>query len=119
MGSDAATCHAAPYGPRISSIKKSISVMPVQLGTHVPNVHTQVSSAPDRAAIVRLQYNTNAMDHSSSTATVPNDSTARRHTPNRVQRGRRQGQVCPTPLKTSFTTLAIRALPHRILSVGP
>jgi hypothetical protein len=51
VGSAAATCPTAPCGPRTSSIKKSLSVLPVQLGTHVPNARPQVSNAPDRACM--------------------------------------------------------------------
>jgi hypothetical protein len=36
-------------------------------------------------AIVRLQHSASAMDHSSDTATVPSDTTARRHTSDHVQ----------------------------------
>jgi hypothetical protein len=51
VGSDAAMCLMAPGGPWASSIKKSLVVLPVQLGTHVPNAHTQVFKAPDRACM--------------------------------------------------------------------
>jgi hypothetical protein len=51
VGSGAATCPAAPCGLWASSVKKSLSVMPVQLGTHVPNVRAQVFNAPDRACM--------------------------------------------------------------------
>jgi hypothetical protein len=48
-GSSAATCPAALCELHTSSIKKSLAVLLVQLGTHVPNAHTQVSKSPDRA----------------------------------------------------------------------
>jgi hypothetical protein len=51
VDSGTATCPAASCGPRASSIKKIISVMHVQLNTHVPNAHSQVSNASDRAGI--------------------------------------------------------------------
>jgi hypothetical protein len=54
-GSDAATCPAAPCGPRASSIKKSLAVLPVQLGTHVPNARVQVFKPPDIRTIMDLQ----------------------------------------------------------------
>jgi hypothetical protein len=38
-----------------------------------------------RVATIRLQHNASAMDHSSSTATVPSDATARCHTADHVQ----------------------------------
>jgi hypothetical protein len=40
-------------------------------------------------AIVRVQCSANTMDHSPGTTTVQSDSTAQRHTADRVQRGRR------------------------------
>jgi hypothetical protein len=55
VGSNAATYPAAPCGPRVSSIKKDLAVLPVQLGTHVPNAHTHVSKALDIRAIMGLQ----------------------------------------------------------------
>jgi hypothetical protein len=111
VGSGAATCPAGPYEPWASSIKKSLPGLPVQLGTHVPNARVRVFSAPHVRFIMRLQdvqadsvVNTckacrhastallqcdaSAMDRSPGTATVTSDSTARRHTANRVQRGR-------------------------------
>jgi hypothetical protein len=83
----------------------------VQLGMHVPNACAHVSKVPDARAImslqdvlassvvnackacghvgiVRLQCSASAMDHSSSTAIVPNDSTARRHTADHSSRGK-------------------------------
>jgi hypothetical protein len=79
----------------------------VQLGTHVHNTRAHVFKAPHVRAIIRLQdvqagsvINTckacgqtsivqlqcdaNTMDHSPGTAIVPSDSTAQRHTANRV-----------------------------------
>jgi hypothetical protein len=111
VGSDAATYPAGPYGPRASSIKKSLAGQPVQLGTHVLNARVHIFKAPHIRAIMRLQevqtgsiVNTckacgqvstmwlqcdvGTIDHSPGTATMPSDSTARRHTANRVQRGR-------------------------------
>jgi hypothetical protein len=44
-GSDAATCPTAPCGPQVSSIRKSLPDLPVQLGTHVPNAHTRFQGA--------------------------------------------------------------------------
>jgi hypothetical protein len=52
VDSGAATCPVAPCGLRVSSIKKSLSVMLVQLGTHVPNAHAQASNAHDRACMM-------------------------------------------------------------------
>jgi hypothetical protein len=49
VGSDAATYHVTPSGSWASSINKSLAVLTVQLGTHVPNAHAQVSNVPDRA----------------------------------------------------------------------
>jgi hypothetical protein len=103
LGSSAAMCLMALYGPRTSSIKKSLAGLPVQLGMHIPNARTYVSNAPDirvimglqdvradntvnackaciQAATVRLQYSASTIDHSPSTAIVPSDSTAWRHT---------------------------------------
>jgi hypothetical protein len=45
----------SPYGPRVSSIKKSLAGLYVQLGTHVPNTRAHVSKAPHVRAIMRLQ----------------------------------------------------------------
>jgi hypothetical protein len=79
----------------------------MQLGTHVPNAHAYVSKAHHVSAImrlqdmqagsvintcktcghtstIRLQCDANTMDHSPIAAIVPSDSTARRHTANRV-----------------------------------
>jgi hypothetical protein len=83
----------------------------VQLGTHVPNARPHISKAPHVRAImllqdvqagsvvntckacghastVLLQCDAITMDHSPGTVIVPSDSTAQRHTANRVQRGR-------------------------------
>jgi hypothetical protein len=88
VGSDAATYPTGPYGPRDSSIKKSLADLPVQLGTHAPNAHAHVSKVPHirvimrlqdvqtdsvvntckacrHVSIVRLQYDASSMDHSS------------------------------------------------------
>jgi hypothetical protein len=54
VGSDIATNLTAPCGPWDSSIKKILVVLSVQLGTHVPNVHTQVFKA-DSKVIMGLQ----------------------------------------------------------------
>jgi hypothetical protein len=54
MGYGAATCPVGPYEPRASSIKKSLTCLPVQLGTHVPNAHMHVSKAPHVKTIMRL-----------------------------------------------------------------
>jgi hypothetical protein len=107
MDFGAATCPATPSGPRTSNIKKSIAVLPMQLGTHVPNAHAQVFNAPAQGLhdvrassavntckacthvdTVRLQYGVSTMDHMSGSATMPSDSTARRHTADRVQHDR-------------------------------
>jgi hypothetical protein len=118
VGFGAATFPGAPCGLRVSSIKKRLVDMHVQLGTHVPNARVHVSKAPHVRAVthlqdmwaggvvntckacvyastVRLQCDVGTIDHSSDTATVPSDSTARRHTADRVQHGRRQDQTCP------------------------
>jgi hypothetical protein len=107
VGSYVATYPTVPYGPHASSIKKSLVGLPMQLGTHVPNVRAHVSKVLDirvimglqdvwavsavnaykacrQIVIVRLQCSTNTMDHSSGIATVPSDSTSRRHTADRV-----------------------------------
>jgi hypothetical protein len=55
IGFGAATCLMAPCGSRVSSIKKSLSVMHVQLGTYVSNARAQVSNAPDRACMTCRQ----------------------------------------------------------------
>jgi hypothetical protein len=48
-GSGAATaCPAVSSGPRVSSVKKSLAGLPVQLATHVPD-------APDVRVIMGLQ----------------------------------------------------------------
>jgi hypothetical protein len=49
VGFGAATYPMAPCGPWASSIKKSLAVLPIQLGTHVPNASAQISTAPDKA----------------------------------------------------------------------
>jgi hypothetical protein len=42
-GSGATTvCLAVSCGPRVSSIKKSLADLIVQLGTHIPNAHVHV-----------------------------------------------------------------------------
>jgi hypothetical protein len=41
-----------------------------------------------QASTVRLQYDASTIDHPPDAATVPSDSTAQRHTADRVQRGR-------------------------------
>jgi hypothetical protein len=47
-----------PRVPRLPvvalSIKKSLIVLPVQLGMHVPNVYAHVSKAPDIRVIIDL-----------------------------------------------------------------
>jgi hypothetical protein len=53
--SGASMCPAGPYGPRVSSINKSIAGLPMQLDTHVPNTRVHVSKAPHVRAIMRLQ----------------------------------------------------------------
>jgi hypothetical protein len=110
-GSIATTCPTAPYGPQVSSIKKSLADVPVHLGMHIPNTRTHVSKAPHvraiirlqdvracsvvntyiacrQTSIVRLQCDVNTMDHSSGTATVPSDSIAQRNTADRVRHGK-------------------------------
>jgi hypothetical protein len=55
-GSGAVTaCPAVSYGPRASSIKKSLADLPVQLASHVPNARTHVSKVLDVKAIMGLQ----------------------------------------------------------------
>jgi hypothetical protein len=48
VGFGAATYPMVPCGPRASGIKKSLAVLLVQLGTHLPNARAQVSNASDR-----------------------------------------------------------------------
>jgi hypothetical protein len=55
VGSSATMCPTGPYGPRASSIKKSLAGLPVQLDMHVPNAHTHVFKAPHVRAIMLLQ----------------------------------------------------------------
>jgi hypothetical protein len=55
VSSGAATCPVAPCGPWDSSIKKSLSVLPVQLGTHVPNARAQVFNVSDMAYMTSEQ----------------------------------------------------------------
>jgi hypothetical protein len=106
MDSGTTTYPAVPCWPRASRIKKSLAVLTVQLGMHVPNArkfprrltgparrtgmqrsqYQGVQTGIYSAAIVRLQCDVNTMDHSPSTATVPSGSIARCHTANRVQR---------------------------------
>jgi hypothetical protein len=134
----AATFPGAPCGLRVSSIKKRVVDMHVQLGTHVPNARVHVSKAPHVRAVthlqdmraggvvntckacvyastVRLQCDVGTIDHSSDTATVPSDSTAWRHTADWVQHGRRQDQTCPCRWRHPSLLLAISVLLHRIL----
>jgi hypothetical protein len=49
MGSGTTTYPTVPYGPRVSSIKKSLAVLHVQLDMYVPNAHAQVSKVSDMA----------------------------------------------------------------------
>jgi hypothetical protein len=107
----ALTCPTVLYGPRASSIKKSLAGLPMHLGSHVSNAHVHGSKAPDvwaimglqdmqagtainvykmhrQAAIVWLQCSAGPVDHSSGIATVPGDPTARHHAADRVRRGR-------------------------------
>jgi hypothetical protein len=49
VGSDAATYPVVSCEPWVSSIKKMLAVLPVQLVTHVPNTCAQVFKAPDMA----------------------------------------------------------------------
>jgi hypothetical protein len=53
-GLRATTRPAVPYGPRASSIKKSLAGLPVQLDLHVHNARTHVFKAPDVRAIMCL-----------------------------------------------------------------
>jgi hypothetical protein len=55
VGSGAITCPAGPYGPWASSIKKSVTGLPVQPATHVSNARAHVSKVPHIRAIMRLQ----------------------------------------------------------------
>jgi hypothetical protein len=55
VSSGIATCPTTPCGPQASSIKKSLAVLPVKLGTHVPNACAHISKASDIRAIMRLQ----------------------------------------------------------------
>jgi hypothetical protein len=55
VGSDVVMYPAVPCGPWASSIKKSLAVLPVQLGTHVSNARAQVSKAPARQRSQCLQ----------------------------------------------------------------
>jgi hypothetical protein len=54
-GLRATTCHAVPCGPRASNIKKSLTSLPVQLGSHVPNARTHICKTPDANVIMGLQ----------------------------------------------------------------
>jgi hypothetical protein len=88
VDSNIVMCPMTPWGPQVSSIKKSLAVLPVQLVTHVPNAHVHVSKALDIRAIIGLQDvragSASTMNHSPSTATVPSNSTARCHTADRA-----------------------------------
>jgi hypothetical protein len=55
VGFGAVTNHVAPCGPWASSIKKSLAVIPMQLGTYVPNARAQVFKALDIRVIMGLQ----------------------------------------------------------------
>jgi hypothetical protein len=55
VGSSVATCPTAPCGPRVSSIKKSLAELSVELGTLVPNARVHVSKSPHVRAIMHLQ----------------------------------------------------------------
>jgi hypothetical protein len=55
VGSDGTMCPATPCEPGGSNIKKRLAGLPVQLGTHVPNVHMHVFKASDIRAIMGLQ----------------------------------------------------------------
>jgi hypothetical protein len=54
-GSSVAMCPTSPCGPRVSSIKKSLADLTVQLGTHVPNAHAHVFKTPHIRTIMCLQ----------------------------------------------------------------
>jgi hypothetical protein len=123
----AATHPVVPCGPQASNIKKILAGLPVQIGSYVPNSRVHVSMAPDVRAImslqdvwagstvnarktcgqvatVRHQCSVGPVDHSSSTAIVPDDPTAWHHVADRVWRGRMTIRDIPTPLKISFAT---------------
>jgi hypothetical protein len=55
VGSGAAMCPTGPYEPRVLSIKKILACLPVQLGTHVPNVRAHIFKTPYVRAIMCLQ----------------------------------------------------------------
>jgi hypothetical protein len=54
-GIQAITCPTVHYGPRASNIKKSLTGLSVQLGSHVLNAHAHVCKAPDVRVIMDLQ----------------------------------------------------------------
>jgi hypothetical protein len=55
VGSGAVTCPRAPCEPWVSSIKKRLADLPMQLGTHISNARAHVSNAPHVRAVMRLQ----------------------------------------------------------------
>jgi hypothetical protein len=54
-GLRAATHSTVPYGPRATSIKKSLAGLPVQQGPPVPKARVHIFRAPDVRAIRSLQ----------------------------------------------------------------
>jgi hypothetical protein len=50
----ATTRHAVLCGPRVSSLRKSLTDLPVQQGSPVPNARAHVSMVPDVRAIMGL-----------------------------------------------------------------
>jgi hypothetical protein len=75
-----------------------------------------ICKACGHASIVRLQYDTNTMNHSVGTAIVPNDSTARCHTANRVQHDRWQDQACLHRWRHYLLLIAISVLLCSVLT---
>jgi hypothetical protein len=85
-GSGAAiTCPAIFCGPQVSSIKKNLVDLPMQLGTYVPHTRAHVFKAPDIRAIMGLQ---DVRTSGYSAATVSGDATGRSHAADRTQHGR-------------------------------
>jgi hypothetical protein len=68
--------HQGHHTPAIRTVRKC--------NQYLQGVRTDIYSA----ATVQLQCDASTMDHSPGTATVPSDSTVRRHTADQVQRSR-------------------------------
>jgi hypothetical protein len=55
LGSDVTTCPMVPYEPWALSIKKSLTDLPTQPGSSVPNARTHVPNVAGVSAIMCLQ----------------------------------------------------------------